>query len=1204
MACLRKLIVIDSYAASRIREVNLAGHVHVAGRNGRGKTTLIRLVPLFYGEQPSRVVRTSGSVVRSLKEFMFSRSTSYVAFEYENHDGVKLAILHYAADGPQYHLADGAFSRDLFTENGELIEARHLYARLRTLGRNPSAALGVMQYRAVIQGVSSRTVSADLRGLIRRFALVPGRSRLGGIERISSGMFSKDITFTALKRMAAEVASEDENTQITLALSRRELESFLPEFKAYRAVMDLRTSADEAQLAYIQANQARHERSVAAGRLRRLVLALGELHQLRRTELEAAEDALAALKREKHDVLAALDRERDANAETIARLEASIRRADEEEQAWKSQGIADLQALVDRRAQIDAQVAALGERQQALVAKADSVTRKYQALFAEEKTRRAALVAEAKEQLNDRLHALTLEIEAIGQQREARLAALHAAQELEEDQAQSARQAAADEVSRLDQAIGDLQPDPELAAAALRAKHILDAAQAGLEQALVAEGAAKAAIAQAESEEARCAHELVQAKQKLEHAQDRLGRLMALESPPPGSLLAFLRSQHPDWHEDIAKVIREDLLLREDLLPALGEGESLYGLLIDLPAIEAGRATNEAQLSAEIGRARAAVETLSGMLATLHRDHASRVAVAEAARAASREQMAAVSAARAHAGACRADHEAAVRRQDEERSARRADLLAARKEASAVMAARQQSFETLRKHHRDVRHACDAEFGQRVAQVRDQQTAARRTHEEACARLEDERRKAQAGLDRLRLKELADQGIDTDALALLEGELHATQAEASRARKAAPVVEAYQRWLLSVPPQRETDREALRESISCGQTLQQRRAETAARFAAREESQNAALSTIRQQERELRHRLSDAETAQQARLAGIDAEPAEDPDRTAAHWQLPVILGALDEAGTRLRETESRLRRLIGTLMKTFRRPDLSATKVGEFAANFPEDYAAELHRTLDVLSDWYATAHAQQRDVLLGALRNGGGILKRFQDGLLAFQSNIAGLSRQLQSSLDADMVFEAIQGLSLRLSAQVERRPYWDALTRLLEAFDGWQQDGFGELPDKTLLDELQDFARYLPDGTLAENPETLIDMEIEVNDGTDTKRVCNEADLKQVSSNGLSYLVLCLIFVAFANRARQGADLWLTWALDEIGTIDEANSKALLQMLDRNQIRLVSASPEAKEALQALFEYRYQILPDFEIQRIANDLPAWPGELEVAQ
>ena len=59
MSQLRKLIVINSYAASRIRELRLDGHVHVAGRNGRGKTTLIRLIPLFYGEQPSKVVKAT-----------------------------------------------------------------------------------------------------------------------------------------------------------------------------------------------------------------------------------------------------------------------------------------------------------------------------------------------------------------------------------------------------------------------------------------------------------------------------------------------------------------------------------------------------------------------------------------------------------------------------------------------------------------------------------------------------------------------------------------------------------------------------------------------------------------------------------------------------------------------------------------------------------------------------------------------------------------------------------------------------------------------------------------------------------------------------------------------------------------------------------------------------------------------------------------
>lgn len=62
MACLTKLIVVDSYTRSRIREIRLDGHVHVARRNGRGKTTLIRLIPLFYGEQPSRLFKPTGTV--------------------------------------------------------------------------------------------------------------------------------------------------------------------------------------------------------------------------------------------------------------------------------------------------------------------------------------------------------------------------------------------------------------------------------------------------------------------------------------------------------------------------------------------------------------------------------------------------------------------------------------------------------------------------------------------------------------------------------------------------------------------------------------------------------------------------------------------------------------------------------------------------------------------------------------------------------------------------------------------------------------------------------------------------------------------------------------------------------------------------------------------------------------------------------------
>ena len=50
---LLRLILIDSYARGKTVEVDVGGHVAITGENASGKTTLLRLFPLFFGEAPS-----------------------------------------------------------------------------------------------------------------------------------------------------------------------------------------------------------------------------------------------------------------------------------------------------------------------------------------------------------------------------------------------------------------------------------------------------------------------------------------------------------------------------------------------------------------------------------------------------------------------------------------------------------------------------------------------------------------------------------------------------------------------------------------------------------------------------------------------------------------------------------------------------------------------------------------------------------------------------------------------------------------------------------------------------------------------------------------------------------------------------------------------------------------------------------------------
>lgn len=74
---LKRLILIDSYARGRAVEIDLAGHTSLTGENASGKTTLLRLFPLFFGEAPSKVIATDENNFKFAKHY-FPTQASYV----------------------------------------------------------------------------------------------------------------------------------------------------------------------------------------------------------------------------------------------------------------------------------------------------------------------------------------------------------------------------------------------------------------------------------------------------------------------------------------------------------------------------------------------------------------------------------------------------------------------------------------------------------------------------------------------------------------------------------------------------------------------------------------------------------------------------------------------------------------------------------------------------------------------------------------------------------------------------------------------------------------------------------------------------------------------------------------------------------------------------------------------------------------------
>jgi len=112
---LQRLILIDSYSPGRVVEFPLEGGAVLTGRNGRGKTTLLQLVPIFYGENPTRIVGTETNRL-DFNGYYLPRLTSYIIFEYVRRDVTCMVVLHASQQGGdrRYRFVRAAYRSDLF----------------------------------------------------------------------------------------------------------------------------------------------------------------------------------------------------------------------------------------------------------------------------------------------------------------------------------------------------------------------------------------------------------------------------------------------------------------------------------------------------------------------------------------------------------------------------------------------------------------------------------------------------------------------------------------------------------------------------------------------------------------------------------------------------------------------------------------------------------------------------------------------------------------------------------------------------------------------------------------------------------------------------------------------------------------------------------------------------------------------------------
>ena len=1177
---LTRLILIDSYARGKTVEIDLSGHTALTGENASGKTTLLRLFPLFFGEAPSRVIQSDENNLKFARHYL-PHTSSYVVFEYERRGQRVLSVIHAdgQSDGANYRFINRPFSPDLFRDANGLVQSQDLSRHLTKLGVDFTKPLSLTLYRQILQNEAGR----EHRQLATMYSFTGSGGRLKHIERIITSILQRATTFFDLKRMI--VSSIQENTEaFSMRTSKRELTHWIGEYEAHNAVMDKAPIMDELELLDQQRRQAVDEFSVLHARFQLM-------HDHYQAQVIAGEGEEQRLSKLRTELVT------DFNARSLA-----LQTAVTAEQAKINSASSTLSALDRRKQQFDEDKA--DERAQAVDALPEMETR-----LKEQRTRLQELEdssksvveifdkmdAAARKDADDDTRQLEARKSALVQDysgRQATIFSRHAEHQRQIAERHRSELAGLNtnvatlgaEAARLEVEARNPQPDPEAQQAydleleaVQEAMRRIDELRGGLEP---LERKLSRAQQQVIDEEAM----MNGSQQSLEKAEGELQDVIDAGNAGEETLLGFLRANKPDWAQDIGRLVSERTLLRSDLAPVLSGGTDLFGVSIDLEQLDASRLASEESIQQEISRLRQLVEKRQKQYdedkAKLNEASRQRQQAKDARDAQQTQLNLAVT---AKTGADQRLSTARTRLQASKDAARRAATAALEACRGNLAAAKTSLVDTEKRHASELREQEQANSKELVGM--------RQTHDKELASIDGAIQGIAARL-KARLAEIASQrnealkanGVDVSVLDPIRADIQQLEQRIDQASKDRRYIAEYRDWM----------------AVSWGQRPQHVESQAAAKEAKRQlEEKHRELMQDRDKRLNEHDRVAKevAESVDKAEKLRREAygqigNLASWPKDTAtfeAGFDDRVSLELLTARRRELQRDYAELLKRVHEGVDDIRKQMMSTPGTG------PERYHATAQQRIgypppgqeylwiEGLRGWYQHEHAQNKATLIQLGKTFAQNISAFWSGLGNFKKQVGNFASDLKSHLHQGQVFANIADVSVIITTDVDKQNYWQAIENLHHEYDSWHTQG-DALPPASFISAAREVAMVLSDDKgLVADPVDLINLQVTANiDGDGSKVAKNEASLARMSSNGLSYIILVVILIGFINRIRRKERVAVPFVVDELKDLSVGNATALLNLLARNNITMVSAFPDVDPDLAPLFTKNYKILP----------------------
>jgi Protein of unknown function (DUF3584) len=1178
-------------ASGRVTAVDPRGGAAVLGDNGVGKTTTLRILPLFFGHLPSQIV-AAGNGQEAMIRFVIPTDASALAFEYQrgssNEADLRLAVIRRRADDPDvpfYRIYRCGYRKDLFVGDGRFLSDEETQAKAIQLGIQATAKLSTADYRSVILYTPA---TSKEREKLRRYGMEYsfGPRKLDNLDRVVAAMVKKHISFPDIVQVAVGLVQHDlgqgaERAKLTFKQGKGPIERWLNNrqacldaFRLAGEVTDLEShirAHGDAETRYrssradvgavFKARKSESEQLVVrVGEVTSARTSVSEAEQLRKTEL--AEAAAAA-----------------ARAATKARSE--YEEAEGTAQAFQEADAAGWERRAIELPSLRTNLNTSREQLEAAEAKHHEAKNRYGQLENDarngankgsfdlergkeaHRAREAAAQREISAAETEALKLCADELAAHQDQLEAATEPLIAQRGLWEGR-KSSPAATAESTAELEVANATLVKHMEaavlVAAANEKAKdrlrtalNIFQAQELSVAEARVAVGKAQSAL------------------------EDERRRM----TPPEGSLLAALRAS-PDnsWTRTLAKVIDPALLPRDNLEPDLvdTEEQTLYGWRLnvtalpspdwaDLEAVQKALDAAEERLVASQARLQAELGRLTGAAQAHHE-----------AQGESKTAQANLTVSNQH-GVERRNQQALVQQRVE--SERRGAVARADAELikiSAALAILKQQRQSIVAQNAKSRLTVKSTFDAQRAEAKAALTASLQAIDAAIEKSKAELEAKILEIQTQLAEHLSTQGVDVAKLGRLKTECDRLKGEISAREERSGLLERWKKWVEAGESRTvENLRGLAAKTASASTEATQKVSEHAAAIDKSERAYQEALGSLTKRQGHVKDDLETLEELNESfgdylALGGSIIDPASDVRELKS--RVRAIRSEMEQGESHVTRMTTSLRQKLTTRVSSVREFVEATLGVVENGSPVSRGLA---------LCHCYKQIGAQVASDVNITLKTLLANIDAFQKAILSFERAVDSFNTLLQGGLNDVKCFERVQDLHMDIVTNFENLGFYKKLSKMNDVVrrhaneDG--KDYTRELPPDETARALTDLMSVLgSDGNVEVNLAAHITLKGSVSDNGQRKEFKRASQLENISSEGLTSLVLVTLMTALLNTIRGTDPVHVPWVTDEVGRFDPKNFVALMERLRDNRIDVVTASPELGPAQQAMFAHRY--------------------------